>query len=65
MIYFVSIKSSFAGCVENINCMSKTVMGFDGQECERMSCDPECLPDEHLCDMGYNFEDGNLLSIEF
>jgi len=46
------------GCVENINCMSKTVMGFDGQECERMSCDPECLPDEHLCDMGYNFDDG-------
>ena len=46
--------------MENINCVSKSVWGFDGQECERESCDPECLPDEHLCDMGYNFDTGNL-----
>merc|ERR1711884_62433 len=49
---------AYDGCVENVNCVSKSVWGFDGQECERESCDPECLPDEHLCDMGYNFDTG-------
>ena len=46
--------------------MSKTVLGFDGQECERTSCDPPCGGyNAHLCDMGYNFEDGNSFSVDF
>ena len=44
--------------------MSQSVWGFDGQECERESCDPECMPDEQLCDMGFNFDDGNFLSVD-
>jgi len=36
------------------NCVPKTVWGWHGQECERMSCDATCGPEEELCETGYD-----------
>ena len=52
---------SLAGCMENTDCVSKTMSGYHGQECERMSCDATCGPEEELCDAGYDM-DGNVCS---
>ena len=46
----------FTGCAHADNCVSKTVKGWNGTECERTSCDIECGAEEQLCDAGYNMD---------
>ena len=47
-----------AGCAHPDICQSVTIMGWSGQDCERMGCEVQCGADEQLCEVGYDV-DGN------